>query len=80
MSVPRPPPCSVCGSPMLEAVTPDEVVTFEGERLRFTRHTDFVACPKCMTLYRIEDLRLGKAIPVTDRALAGGEEPNAEED
>lgn len=45
-----------------------------GQRVRFRRNTDFVLCPKCSTLYRIGDLREGRAVPVTDEdLLAQGE-------
>jgi hypothetical protein len=73
------PPCVVCGHALLEAVTPHEVVPFGGQRLRFERHTDFVVCPGCMTLYRIEDLRVGRAIPVTDQDLITWNEATREE-
>lgn len=69
----------VCGHALLEAVTPHEVVAFGGQRLRFERHTDFVVCPGCMTLYRIEDLRAGRAIPVTDQDLIRANEATREE-
>ena len=59
----------VCGHVLLESVTPHEVIAFGGQRLRFERHTDFVVCQGCMTLYRIADLRVGRAIPLTDRDL-----------
>ena len=65
----EPPPCVVCGHVLLESVTPHEIIAFGGQRLRFERHTDFVVCQGCMTLYRIEDLRVGRAIPLTDRDL-----------
>jgi hypothetical protein len=73
------PPCVVCGHALLEAVTPHDVVAFGGQRLRFERHTDFVLCPGCMTLYRIEDLRSGRAIPVTDRELIRSNEASPED-
>jgi hypothetical protein len=69
VSTPEPPPCVVCGSGLLEALTPREVIALGGSRLRFQRNTDFVLCPKCFTLYRIGDLREGRAIPITDDEL-----------
>lgn len=83
MSLPgafEPPPCVECRHALLEAVTPHEVVAFGGQRLRFERQTDFVVCPGCMTLYRIEDLRAGRAIPVTDQDLIQRQEATPEPD
>ena len=66
---PKPPPCAECGSDLLESLTADEAVAIGGSRVRFRRDTDFVMCPQCSTLYRIGDLRRGRAIPVTDKDL-----------
>jgi hypothetical protein len=69
MSAHEPPPCAVCGSGLLESLTPGGAVALGGQRVRFRRNTDFVLCPKCSTLYRIGDLREGRAVPVTDEGL-----------
>jgi hypothetical protein len=63
------PPCDVCGETLVEAITPHEVVAVGGRRVRFERHTDYVMCPHCMTMYRITDLRAGHVVPVTDTEL-----------
>jgi hypothetical protein len=63
------PTCGRCGASLVEALTPDEVVLIGGKRIRFRRKTDFVACPRCMALYRVGDLRQGRAEQVTDREL-----------
>jgi hypothetical protein len=69
MTDPQPPPCAVCGSGLLESLTPREAIAIGGNRVRFRRNTDFVLCPNCFTLYRIGDLREGRATPVTDEDL-----------
>jgi hypothetical protein len=53
--------CTECGAPVLEAVTPDEVVTVGGMSVLFRRHTDFVLCPSCTATYPVVDLRDGRA-------------------
>ena len=58
------PPCAVCGAPLVEAVTGDAIVTFDGQRIPFKRHTDFVMCQECQAMYRVEDLRVGRVLPV----------------
>jgi hypothetical protein len=63
------PRCVECGEPLAKAITPDDVITLKGHRVRFRRHTDFLLCQKSMTLYRITDIREGKIIPVTDDEL-----------
>jgi hypothetical protein len=45
------------------------VVTTTGVQVSFRRETDYVTCPECMALYRVVDLREGRAIPVTDAGL-----------
>lgn len=54
----------VCGEPLAAAVTGDALVTAEGERVPFRRHTDFVVCPSCLSLYRAVDLQAGVVRPV----------------
>jgi hypothetical protein len=73
------PACGVCGQTLVEAITSHEVVAVGGRRVRFERHTDFVMCPHCMTMYRITDLRAGRVVPVTDTEIRRGEStPEAE--
>lgn len=45
------------------------MVTTTGLQVAFRRDTDYVSCPECMALYRVVDLRAGRAIPVTDSGL-----------
>jgi hypothetical protein len=61
--------CRACGSVLASAVTDRAVVTTDGLQVSFRRDTDFVSCPECMALYRVVDLRQGRAVPVTDRDL-----------
>jgi hypothetical protein len=61
--------CRKCGSVLAAAVTDRTVVTPDGLQVSFRRDTDFVSCPECMALYRVVDLREGRAVPVTDRDL-----------
>jgi ribosomal protein S27E len=61
--------CRQCGSLLASAVTDRTVVTTDGAQVSFRRDTDYVSCPECMALYRVVDLREGRAIPVTDRDL-----------
>jgi hypothetical protein len=49
--------CPACDAPLLTDVTPHAVVTTDGERVPFRRHTDHVMC-SCMASYRVTDLRL----------------------
>ena len=65
-AVPR---CVECGEPLAQAITPDEVVTLKGHTVRFRRHTDFLLCQTSMTLYRVNDVRAGRIVPVTDKDL-----------
>jgi LmbE family N-acetylglucosaminyl deacetylase len=48
--------CPGCGALLLANVTPHSVVTTDGERVPFRRHTDHVMC-SCMASYRVSDLR-----------------------
>jgi hypothetical protein len=48
--------CADCGARLLDRVTPGAVVTVEGERVPFRRHTDHVVC-SCLASYRVTDLR-----------------------
>jgi hypothetical protein len=52
--------CAKCATPVLEAITPDEVITVGGLSVTFRRHTDFVLCPACTTTYSVRDLRGGR--------------------
>jgi hypothetical protein len=52
--------CAECGTPVLQAVTPDEVVTVGGASVLFRRHTDFVLCPSCTATYPVADIRGGR--------------------
>lgn len=52
--------CSDCGTPVLQDLTPDEVVTVGGLSVQFRRHTDFVLCPSCTAMYPVVDLRDGR--------------------
>jgi hypothetical protein len=61
--------CRQCGSVLASAVTDRTVVTTTGVQVSFRRETDYVTCPECMALYRVVDLREGRAIPVTDAGL-----------
>lgn len=72
MSDPAAPACRRCGEPLLESLTPDEVVTLGGRAVRFRRKTDFVMCRRCYALYRVGDLREGRVEPVSDEDLLSG--------
>ncbi|MGH2661483.1 MAG: hypothetical protein ACRDH8_01485 [Actinomycetota bacterium] len=61
--------CVECGTPLVQSVTPDDVVTLRGQRIRFRRVTDFVVCRRCSSLYRVEDIRAGRAFPVGEEEL-----------
>jgi ribosomal protein S27E len=61
--------CRKCGSVLATAVTDRTVVTTDGVQVSFRRDTDYVTCPECMALYRVVDLRQGKAVPLTDGDL-----------
>lgn len=61
--------CRVCGSLLASALTDRTVITTKGLQISFRRETDFVSCPDCMALYRVADLRRGRAVPVTDSSL-----------
>lgn len=65
----EPPHCVRCGEPLLQAITPDGVVTLGGRRVRFRRNTDFVVCDRCLSLYRVRDLQEGRMVPVGDDEL-----------
>jgi hypothetical protein len=74
VSVTETPHCAVCHELLVLSVNPEEVVTIGGQRIRFRRHTDFVACQRCHSLYRVNDLRSGRRLPLTDADLvASGE-------
>ena len=72
--------CAACGHTMLEGLTPEEVITLGGRRYRFRRHSDFVVCSHCFTLYRAVDLHRGRVVPVTDEDLLGQDEATLEGD
>jgi ribosomal protein S27E len=61
--------CRECGSVLASEVTDRTVVTTDGVQVSFRRDTDYVSCRECMALYRVVDLRQGRAVPVTDRDL-----------
>jgi DNA-directed RNA polymerase subunit RPC12/RpoP len=65
----KPVRCRRCGSVLASAVTERTVVTTKGMNVPFRRETDYVSCPECMALYRVVDLRDGRAVPVTDVGL-----------
>lgn len=48
--------CPGCGAPLVARVTDETVVTTDGEKVPFRRHTDHVVC-SCMASYRVSDLR-----------------------
>lgn len=48
--------CPKCGAQLLSDVTPSSVVTTEGHRVPFRRHTDHIMC-SCLQSYRVSDLR-----------------------
>lgn len=48
--------CSSCGAPLVADITPQAVVTTDGESVPFRRHTDHVMC-SCLASYRVADLR-----------------------
>jgi hypothetical protein len=72
------PHCARCRELLALSVYPEEVVTVGGQRIRFRRHTDFVSCRRCHSLYRVESLREGRVDPVTDRELLATGEATAE--
>ena len=69
----------MCGTSLLESLTPGEAVVLGGTRVRFRRNTDFVMCPECFTLYRIGDLRAGLAVPLTDEDLLAQNQASRED-
>jgi len=48
--------CASCASDVVADVTSNDVVTIDGERVPFRRHTDYVVC-SCLSSYRVTDLR-----------------------
>jgi hypothetical protein len=48
--------CPSCGAPLIAAVTPQGIVTPDGQDHPFRRHTDHVIC-SCLASYRVTDLR-----------------------
>jgi hypothetical protein len=61
--------CTVCGELLAEEVTENEIILPGGERIPFRRHTDFVTCPSCLSMYRASDVHEGKVAPVSDVEL-----------
>jgi hypothetical protein len=59
----------VCGELLAEEVTSDEIILPGGERIPFRRHTDFVTCPVCLSMYRASDVHEGRVAPVSDVEL-----------
>lgn len=59
----------VCGQLLAEEVLSDELVLPGGQRVPFRRHTDFVTCPVCLSMYRASDVHEGRVVPVTDVEL-----------
>lgn len=59
-----------CGERLADAVD-DEAVRVGDDEFRFTRSTDYIACPACGALHRIADLRAQTAggLTETDEAL-----------
>lgn len=72
--------CVECGTPLVQSVTPEDVITIGGQRVRFRRVTDFVVCRRCSSLYRVEDLRAGRAPPVGEEELIRLGEATVEEE
>ena len=72
--------CVECGTPLVQSVTPDDVVTIRGQRVRFRRATDFVVCRTCSSLYRVNDMRAGRALPVSEEDLIRLGEATVEEE
>lgn len=52
--------CPRCHAAVLGDVTPEAVVTVEGERVPFRRTTDYVMC-SCLATWRVTDLQEARA-------------------
>lgn len=72
--------CTVCSVSLAAAVSPNDVVTVGGTRVRFRRETDFIVCQRCLALYRARDLREGRVVPVTDTELLAEADAVVEDD
>ena len=59
-----PPRCTECGALLAPGMLPDGVVVVDGVEVPFRRETDFLVCERCLTTYRVEDVRHGQAHPV----------------
>ncbi len=64
--------CTECGSVLVEDFTDQGVVMVGEVSVAFRRHTDFVSCRNCLSLYRALDLRRGHPVPVSDEDLGVG--------
>jgi uncharacterized protein with PIN domain len=60
---PARPRCSECGAPLASRVLPAEVVTVGDLSVVFRRTTDFLVCERCLTTFRVEDVRDGHPLP-----------------
>lgn len=52
-----------CGTALLSAARRDGVVTIAGDVVAFRRHTDFVICPGCLSMYAADELQQGRRTP-----------------
>jgi hypothetical protein len=57
------PSCTECGAPLASPL-PDGMVVVGDVTVPFRRETDFVVCRRCMTTFRVEDIRKGISRPV----------------
>jgi len=45
-----------CGAVLVAEATPYGIVTVEGEYVKFSRKTDFIACAKCLRSYPAREI------------------------
>ena len=63
------PPC-LCGESLARAVNPPEGLTLpDGTYVRFRRRTDYVMCRSCLSLYRAQEVAMGKIQPLSGEDL-----------
>jgi uncharacterized protein with PIN domain len=58
------PRCTECDAALAARVLSDEVVTVREVSVVFRRGTDFLVCERCLTTFRVEDVRDGHPLPV----------------
>lgn len=51
-----------CGARLLDELSDLGVTPVGGEPIAFRRNTDYVVCPSCHSVYRIEDLQAGRSL------------------